>query len=571
MAMETSSEPLISAGAAPEAARLGAGPPDANRSGTADFQSTKERAAGDAGAVFDPEPIPAMAAAAETAVASTDSVRILSRPGTLQEEGIDQLGDYRLIKKLGQGGMGEVFLAHQLSLDRDVALKVLTRRTASNPVLAERFVREARTMAKLDHPNIVRGYAVGEDRGLQYVAMEFIDGQSMQEWLDQLGRLSVGDALHVTIRVADALHHAHEAGLIHRDIKPANMLVTTRGVVKVADLGLAKSLDDDKSMTQSGLGLGTPYYMPPEQAHDAKSVDQRSDIYALGSSLYHFLTGQYPFEAESVLELILAKERGLSKHVRKLNPDVPERLELMVDKMMAKDQKYRYQTCAELIRDLESLNLANPTLSFLTSAGFTAAASLATSRPLATSLAGSQTFTKTRSDAPILPAPVPLAAPPPAVSSVPARPREARPSGPPPDRQFWYVKYRDVKRRKLVIARLNTPRVLQLIAGDHFDLEAKICKSKDGLYCPVAAIPEFESAMRARLLRARADRKGRGLQTVFDEIDKDLSRRRKRNGLSRLLAGTGPLVRLVISMALLAGIGYGGIHLFKWIAPQLLN
>ena len=196
-----------------------------------------------------------------------------------------QLGDFKLLKKLGQGGMGEVFLANQVSLDRQVAIKILSREMAKKPGFVERFVREARAMARIDHPNAVKVYAADADKGLNYVAIEFIDGQSMQDWMDDKGKLSVGDAVHVVMCCADALAHAHEMNLIHRDIKPDNILVTKKGVVKVADFGLAKALDDgEMSMTQSGTGLGTPLYMPPEQARDAKIVDHRTDIYALGHS-----------------------------------------------------------------------------------------------------------------------------------------------------------------------------------------------------------------------------------------------------------------------------------------------
>ncbi|OYW12386.1 MAG: serine/threonine protein kinase, partial [Planctomycetales bacterium 12-60-4] len=223
-------------------------------------------------------------------------------------QGRSQLGDFRLIKKLGQGGMGEVFLAHQITLDRQAALKVLAKHLADNQDFVKRFYREARAMAKIDHPQAVRVFAVDEDDGVHYVAMEFIDGKSLQGWLDKLGRFSVGDAVHVTLRCAEALQQAHAMNMVHRDIKPDNIMLTSRGQVKVADFGLAKALDDEEmSMTQSGTGLGTPYYMAPEQARNAKHVDGRSDIYALGITLYHFLTAKLPFTGNSAMEVVLAK------------------------------------------------------------------------------------------------------------------------------------------------------------------------------------------------------------------------------------------------------------------------
>src|SRR5690606_28560226 len=279
------------------------------------------------------------------------------------------LGDFELRKELGQGGMGKVYLAQQISLDRPCAVKVMSAELSKKPDFVERFIREARSMARLDHPNIVRCFAVGEEKGKHYVAMELIDGKSMQDWLNELGRLDVADAVLITLICADALQFAHAKNMVHRDIKPDNLLVTREGLVKVADLGLAKAIDEDMSMTQSGTGLGTPHYMPPEQARNAKHVDARCDIYALGCTLYHFLTGELPFRGETVLELITAKEKGQFKPASRLNPAVPERLDLIIDKMMARDPKHRYASCGEVIHDLERLGLAGETLSFASAEG----------------------------------------------------------------------------------------------------------------------------------------------------------------------------------------------------------
>src|SRR6056297_1364348 len=178
---------------------------------------------------------------------------------------VKQLGDFKILQKLGQGGMGEVYLAHQISLDRKVALKTLSKELAKREDFVKRFQREARSMARLDHPNAVKVFAVDSVAGVHFAAIEYIDGQSMQDWMDDLEKLEVGDALHVILAAADALKVAHDQALIHRDIKPDNILVTKSGMVKVADFGLAKALDDeDVSMTQSGTGLGTPLYMAPE-------------------------------------------------------------------------------------------------------------------------------------------------------------------------------------------------------------------------------------------------------------------------------------------------------------------
>ncbi len=174
-------------------------------------------------------------------------------------------GDFQLVKKLGEGAMGAVFLARQLSFNRDVALKVLFAHVAKNEKLVERLNREARAMAALDHPNIVQAYAVGEENGCPYVAMEFVDGKNLQKWLGKLGRLSVADAVHIVRACAVGLGYAHKQGMIHRDIKPENILVTRSGAVKIADLGMVKTFDDDMALTQTGHAVGTPWYMPLEQ------------------------------------------------------------------------------------------------------------------------------------------------------------------------------------------------------------------------------------------------------------------------------------------------------------------
>lgn len=275
------------------------------------------------------------------------------------------LGDFRIIKKLGAGGMGAVYLADQLSLRRRVALKVLSRQLASQPAYVQRFFREASVLASLDHPNIVRFHGVGEERGFHYFAMEFLDGFNMPALLERRGgRLGVGDALHVVLQCAAALRYAHEHQIVHRDVKPENIMITRLGHLKITDLGLAKPMDEDLSLTDSGTGVGTPRYMAPEQGRDAKHADHRCDIYALGGVLYYLLTGRPPFLEDSAIDLLLAKEQGFFPSARHLNDEVPPRLDLMIGKMLARDVKHRYQSCAELVRDLESLHLANEHLSF---------------------------------------------------------------------------------------------------------------------------------------------------------------------------------------------------------------
>jgi serine/threonine-protein kinase len=275
------------------------------------------------------------------------------------------LGDYRLLKKLGSGSMGDVYKAREINQGRDVAVKVLYKHLAAIPSFLHRFHREARLMARLDHPNIVRCIEVGAAHGFHYLVMELIDGLSLEAWRARLGRLPVPDAVHIALACARALQHAHERNLVHRDVKPDNVLITSQGVVKVADLGLAKIRDEDVSLTQTGTGAGTPLYMSPEQARNAKHVDGRSDIYSLGCMLYGLLTGVLPFNGSGFLDIVQAKEKGVFPPARRLCSQVPDGLDRILARMITKNPDQRYQSCADLIQDLEWQELARPNLSFV--------------------------------------------------------------------------------------------------------------------------------------------------------------------------------------------------------------
>jgi eukaryotic-like serine/threonine-protein kinase len=278
--------------------------------------------------------------------------------------GIRQLGDFRIRKPIGEGAMGEVFLATQVSLDRQVALKLLPREFASNATLLERFLREAKSLALLDHPHIVRAIAMGEEGGHHYAAIEFIDGTSLQDILDRKKRLSVGDAIHITLVCAAALEHAHNLGIIHRDIKPANVLVSRDGMAKVADFGLVKLVEADMSMTATGTGLGTPEYMAPEQSYDASSVTPASDVFSLGAMLFVMLTGELPYKGNSLIEFLTAKQSGRHPSAKSINPEVPERLDLIIHRTLVPEPLQRYENCTQLIRDLARLGRHNNSLSF---------------------------------------------------------------------------------------------------------------------------------------------------------------------------------------------------------------
>ena len=216
-----------------------------------------------------------------------------------------QMGPYRLLRRLGVGGMGAVFLAFDGNENRQVAVKVLSAEHAPKQNILQRFQREGKNGTLLVHPNIVRTCDTGQDQasGLNYIVLEFIDGPSAHVLLDRSGKLQIADAVHIILDIARALEHAHKNLIIHRDIKPGNILLTPSGLAKLSDLGLAKRRDDPASITHADQGIGTPYYMPYEQAMNAKMADERSDIYALGATFYHLLTGEVPFPGDTALEI----------------------------------------------------------------------------------------------------------------------------------------------------------------------------------------------------------------------------------------------------------------------------
>src|SRR5262249_18927687 len=216
------------------------------------------------------------------------------------------LGDFRLLRRLGQGGMGQVYLAEQVSLKRKVALKTLRPDLAANTTSLQRFKKEAEAVARATHANIVQVYFIGEKDGLHYMALEYVEGKNLREYLERKGPPEVLQSLSIMRQVAAALQRASELGLVHRDIKPENILLTKKGEVKVADFGLSRCFGDKQALnlTQSGVAMGTPLYMAPEQV-EGKAVDPRTDIYSFGVTSYHMLTGQPPFRGQSAFEVAL--------------------------------------------------------------------------------------------------------------------------------------------------------------------------------------------------------------------------------------------------------------------------
>ena len=441
----------------------------------------------------------------------------------------NQLGDFRLLKKLGEGGMGTVYKARQVSMDRDVALKVLPKNLAKDKDFVERFYREARSSAKLDHPNIVRGIAVGEEKGFHYFAMEFVDGDTCEKLLAEQGKLKVGDAVKIAIDIAQALDHAHTKGMVHRDIKPDNILITRDGTVKLADLGLAKETDENSSLTQTGSGFGTPYYMPPEQARNAKYVDNRSDIYALGATLYHLLTGKLPFEGETAIEILTAKEEGQHAPARRSNAEIPELLDLVIDKMMARDSKDRYQTAAELIAALEKTNCAADRLSWI---GGRAAGSV--TRPV-TAPPGRAPGTKSSQDA-----------------------ADTSPESPTSDQYF--LRYKD-KAGKLVKTSGEKHKIRDLIRSGLLGTDVECSKEAKGPFRPLMAFPEFGDLMKSRLLKEKGDQlAGGGMADRFAQIDKQEARRRK---LRKIKAIVGRILSAAIVLAIVGVAAWFGWNYYQ--------
>jgi len=264
-----------------------------------------------------------------------------------------RVGGFELLERLGQGGMGVVYKARQLSMDRIVAVKILPPRLAKDQAFVERFVREAQSAAKLSHPNIVQGIDVGVADGTYYFAMEFVDGPTVKAVLLRAGTLEEKRALGIVQGVARALEHAHGRGIVHRDIKPDNIMVASDGTVKLADLGLARSVEKPTTLTVEGSALGTPYYMAPEQIRGLPDIDTRADIYALGATLFHLVTGQFPYDGPSAAAIMTRHVTDPVPSARTANPNVSRACDELIRRMMAKDPADRPQTPAELIGDID--------------------------------------------------------------------------------------------------------------------------------------------------------------------------------------------------------------------------
>lgn len=372
-----------------------------------------------------------------------------------------QLGSYRILRRLGVGGMGTVYLAYDPQAHRQVALKVLAAAHAAVPSYLRRFQREGQSGAALIHPHIVRtfGAFVDERAGLHYLVLEHVDGPSAHELLDRLGRLAVSDAVAVARDVARALAYAHENNFIHRDVKPANILIGPDGRARLSDLGLAKRTDEISDLTSARGGLGTPYYIPYEQAMSGKQADARSDVFALGATLYHMLTGVVPFPGASDLEVVDRKAAGVYRPAQSLNPHVPSQLERVLARALARLPADRYSSGREMLEALESCGLAAAIPSF---AGTAAPHVLADPSQPTCHGVGAQGET---------PAP-----------------------GSSAEQGWWFVRYRD-RHGNVRTAKLVLVNVLNRLRSGTLPPDAELSRRPDGDFQPLTSVAALQEAV----------------------------------------------------------------------------
>lgn len=282
-----------------------------------------------------------------------------AHPEEMTKEKDQFIEGYRLIKTLGSGGMGTVYLARDEKSQAQVAIKILHPSMVKKAGQVDRLLREAELVRKLDHPNIVKGIRYGVSEGYHYFIMEYVKGKSVKEMLNKGKVFSEEEALKITIPVVEALQYASKAGIIHRDIKPGNIVLGEEGSVKITDLGLAKE-SVDSTLTRSGATVGTPQYISPEQAKDPRDVDIRTDIYSLGVTLYHMVTGEAPFEGESIAQVVAKVLYEEPVSPKKFSPSLSRGFCTILERMMEKDRALRYSSPEELLRDLRSLEAGRP-------------------------------------------------------------------------------------------------------------------------------------------------------------------------------------------------------------------
>ncbi|MBI3272109.1 MAG: protein kinase [Planctomycetes bacterium] len=265
------------------------------------------------------------------------------------------IANYKILEKIGQGSMGIVFRAQHQTMERPAAIKILFEYLTLNKNMVKRFLREARAGASLNHANLVQLYDAGEDEGTFYIAMEFVDGDNLADLLEKQGPMSLANGMDIAMQMATVLDYAYKKRIVHRDIKPGNVILSRDGVAKLIDMGTAKSLQESglSELTKTGMGIGTINFMSPEQIFDAKNVDHRADIYSMGAMFYFLFTCRLPFQAKSPKEFLAKVSSEKIDSPRKYNAGLPNELCKVIEKMMARNPKDRYQVPAELIAELD--------------------------------------------------------------------------------------------------------------------------------------------------------------------------------------------------------------------------
>ncbi len=301
-----------------------------------------------------------------------DAAQLTAEVGSAEPP--ELVGGYHILDKLGAGGMGAVYRAVQMTMKREVALKVMNPFLARDPQFVERFMREARVAGRINHPNVVACYDAGRDQGLLYMALELVEGGDAAHQAKRAGgRLAESDALRVGIDCARGLEAVEAAGLIHRDIKPANIFINGAidrgGSAKLGDLGLARSRDGDERMTHTGAPIGTPTFMSPEQARGERDLDIRSDVYSLGATLFELCTGQPPFSGGSIFAVVSQVINGPTPDARQAHPGVSPSLSAVIARAMARAPRERYQHARELREELERIRAGELPIAFRQSLG----------------------------------------------------------------------------------------------------------------------------------------------------------------------------------------------------------
>lgn len=385
-------------------------------------------------------------------------------------------GRYHVLRRLGEGGMSTVYLGYDPQERRPVALKVLAEHLHHDRGSLDRFQREARLGKALHFAHLVRTLASDRDpaTGRHFIVLEHVDGPSCQFLLDRTGPLAVRDAVRVTLDVAMGLEYLHARRLVHRDIKPGNVLLTTSGVSKLGDLGLAKDLAESSDLTALHQGFGTSWYMPYEQVLNARFVDGRSDIFALGATLYHLLTGQVPFSGATHADVVARKDRGDFAPASTLNRSVPADLDRIISRMLARDPRRRFQTATELVVVLEQSRLADRLPSFVD-------IDVARQDPEARARLES-TGQPTRPD---LGLPTPVDADDSTVT--PAKP--AAPA------DVWHLRFRD-PRGQWYTRRATTNQVLHGLREGIWPTGVEAARGSHRRFRPVEAYPEFHAVVR---------------------------------------------------------------------------